>query len=567
MEAPNLGEAALELPWISPCAASLAALARGPSRRAWWAVRADPGAVLLLVRHGIEPATFASLDLSPVLETALQNLTLPGFVDWRQPGPRNVYHTCVKQACLARELATLLDGCDPGRAWVAGLLAPLGWLAACAAGPEQVAQCLERAAPREKCSTLASRTDGHARSEWTTMAGWQEEHWGANQGALTRRLSRRWQLPEWLDSIVGHLGLPVGIAQTLGAEPVLFQVVQLALGLTQKRGGLGVAVGAEPDDIVAALNLCPEQVASLYDKSENVSDVAITSWSPPAKAELLPELMHIAVSAQRRADPLQSRRLQAEVDHLQRALEEQCATENHRLEVKKLRALAELAAGAGHEINNPLAVISGQAQYLLSREPDQDRRAALQKIIGQAQRIHQILVDLMQFARPAAPQRQAVDAAALVRRAQEAFGAMAAAKDVRLSCPEPPTPTEVFADPAQIQHVLSCLVRNAVEAAPPQGWARLRVQEAAEQVAFIVEDSGPGPSPAVRQHMFDPFFSGRSAGRGRGLGLATAWRLARQNQGDVRFADSLTDVTRFVLTLPRAQQPAALQHSGLAIVA
>ena len=51
--------------------------------------------------------------------------------------------------------------------------------------------------------------------------------------------------------------------------------------------------------------------------------------------------------------------------------------------------------------------------------------------------------------------------------------------------------------------------------------------------------------------MFDPFYSGREAGRGRGLGLSIAWRLARQLGGDVRFDDVSGSPTRFVLSLPR----------------
>jgi signal transduction histidine kinase len=52
--------------------------------------------------------------------------------------------------------------------------------------------------------------------------------------------------------------------------------------------------------------------------------------------------------------------------------------------------------------------------------------------------------------------------------------------------------------------------------------------------------------------MFDPFFSGRSAGRGRGLGLPTAWRLAREHGGDVRHVPHPDGPTRFVLALPVA---------------
>jgi len=69
-------------------------------------------------------------------------------------------------------------------------------------------------------------------------------------------------------------------------------------------------------------------------------------------------------------------------------------------------------------------------------------------------------------------------------------------------------------------------------------------------VSVVVEDSGPGPTALDREHLFDPFYSGRRAGRGSGLGLPTAWQLARQHGGDVRFDASETGPTRFVLTLP-----------------
>jgi signal transduction histidine kinase len=95
-------------------------------------------------------------------------------------------------------------------------------------------------------------------------------------------------------------------------------------------------------------------------------------------------------------------------------------------------------------------------------------------------------------------------------------------------------------------------VRNAIEAAPADGWAGLRLDTTDQgRVELIVEDNGPGPAPNQREHMFDPFYSGRQAGRGHGLGLPIAWRLARQIGGDVRFDDVPNGPTRFVLSLPR----------------
>jgi signal transduction histidine kinase len=131
--------------------------------------------------------------------------------------------------------------------------------------------------------------------------------------------------------------------------------------------------------------------------------------------------------------------------------------------------------------------------------------------------------------------------------------ALAEQRQVRLVCALPTTVLALHADPTQVRTALTCLVRNAVEAAPAEGWAAVRVEVIDEQtLELVVEDNGPGPGSADRDHLFDPFYSGRKAGRGRGLGLPTAWRLARQHGGDVRFVRGDAGPTRFVLRWPRA---------------
>ena len=83
------------------------------------------------------------------------------------------------------------------------------------------------------------------------------------------------------------------------------------------------------------------------------------------------------------------------------------------------------------------------------------------------------------------------------------------------------------------------------------GWASLRVEAPdAHSLRFVVEDNGKGLSEIDRTHLFDPFYSGRQAGRGRGLGLPTSWALARQQGGDVYLASQEGETTRFVLRLP-----------------
>jgi signal transduction histidine kinase len=160
-----------------------------------------------------------------------------------------------------------------------------------------------------------------------------------------------------------------------------------------------------------------------------------------------------------------------------------------------------------------------------------------------------------------------VDVRGLLREVTLALSDLAVERQVQLICPEADHPIQLSADPRQISTALECLLRNAIEAAPAGGWASLRLEmPAPDRLDLIVEDSGTGPAPAQVQHMFDPFYSGRQAGRGRGLGLPTAWRLAREHGGEVRFDNLSGGPTRFVLSLPRSADNHAAGMSGLTLV-
>ena len=266
---------------------------------------------------------------------------------------------------------------------------------------------------------------------------------------------------------------------------------------------------------------------------------------------LLPDLLRLAAENRRLGAAPILEDLEDQVDQLHHAVQQQQKSEEDRLRTQKLNALAEFAAGAGHEINNPLAVISGQAQYLLHHEVEPGRQAALQTIVSQARRIHQILSEVMQFARPSKPRKELVDLPRLLQELTDSLGEFARQRQVQLIYSPPEQPLDFRADRAQVATALACLLRNALEAAPPDGWARVRVETLVpDRLDLVVEDSGEGPGPAQREHLFDPFYSGRQAGRGRGLGLATAWRLARQHDGDLRFDDFGSGPTRFVLSFP-----------------
>jgi signal transduction histidine kinase len=526
-------EAAAQLRWLSPGAAALAGLARAPSPSTWAAVRTDPGAVLLLLRHretdspdGFAlPFTDFLLQGPAPLEEALTLLDeAPGaFVDWEQADARPVYHAALACADLAQRLAESTGRCDAEQAWCCGLLAPLGRLALCAIAP---------------CARM-------------------------DHAAVARRLARRWALPGWVAAIVGHLALPLEQARTFGAAPPLFRVTRLAAHLAAQAGhdfGLTDGSFAAEDAIALGLTLCDAR------ELPPPPAPAPVPWQDPREVPLLRDLMAAGAENRRLRNATLLHALERQVDDLHRALEERRRGEARRLREGKLEALAEFAAGAGHEINNPLAVISGQAQYLLGHadewfhpSAEAESRKALQAVIAQTRRIHGILRDLMLFARPAPPCLGPVDLPTLLGEVAASLADLAAQRHVRVEVSARPERLAVHADAEQVRLALGSLLRNAIEAAPAEGWARLVLEAPADgRVEVAVEDSGPGPEPGRRDALFDPFYSGRAAGRGRGLGLPIAWRLARQQGGDVRLEPPRPQgPTRFVLTLPRSETPAA----------
>ncbi|MCS7047099.1 MAG: HAMP domain-containing histidine kinase, partial [Gemmataceae bacterium] len=213
--------------------------------------------------------------------------------------------------------------------------------------------------------------------------------------------------------------------------------------------------------------------------------------------------------------------------------------------------LRQLAAAEEQLVEDP-----SPAFYLDSLKAKMHK--SLTTIIGQAQRIHHVLTDLMQFARPSKPRRQPIALPTLLLEAVAAVQAAACDKKVEIQQVDVPGDLIIAGDAAQWRTVLINVVRNGVEAAPSGGWVRFACRTCGrEAVEVSIEDNGPGPSPSAQEHLFDPFFSGRTAGRGRGLGLSTAWRLARQNGGDVQFAGAAHGVTRFVVRLPIDVQAAS----------
>jgi signal transduction histidine kinase len=228
------------------------------------------------------------------------------------------------------------------------------------------------------------------------------------------------------------------------------------------------------------------------------------------------------------------------------------------LEIEKLESLAEFAAGAGHEINNPLTVISGRAQLLLRDESDPERRHALALISAQAMRVYEMIADMMLFARPPRPELQTLELVTLVDEVIAGLSARGTQQETVLGRIGDSTPVAVEADPAQIGVALRAICQNALEALGHGGHVEIEVQQNASEAMVCVRDDGPGIQPEERRHIFDPFYSARQAGRGLGFGLSKAWRIATNHGGRIEVTSELGRGAMFALYLPKIKRDAVL---------
>jgi signal transduction histidine kinase len=270
------------------------------------------------------------------------------------------------------------------------------------------------------------------------------------------------------------------------------------------------------------------------------------------------------------------------------------------LDPDRLASLRELAYGASHEINNPLANIATRAQALLRAETDPERQRSLATIAAQALRAHEMIADLMLFAKPPKLRAAWISLREILQTTVQELAVAFPAHNLSLqplpapdssirlkNHADPDTGTTshspdrpldaIWADRDQLLVAFAALGRNAFEAIDLSHNAAASrpghvTFEYAESVASTdatitgweirVRDNGPGISDAIAQRIFDPFFSGREAGRGLGFGLSKAWRIIDAHGGHLRLgteADQLPagQGSEFVIWLPKSPSPVA----------
>ena len=231
---------------------------------------------------------------------------------------------------------------------------------------------------------------------------------------------------------------------------------------------------------------------------------------------------------------------------------------------QKMEAIGQLAGGIAHDFNNILTVILGFATTLLDDQDDPAmRRIATTQIVEAADRAAGLTRQLLAFGRRQIMKPQDVDlndlVSSLAKMVRRLLG-----EDIDLQLQLSPQPLPIYADPGLIDQVLMNLVINARDAMPSGGILRIetarRSSGAGDQAIVRVIDTGTGiPGPSL-QRIFDPFYTTKAPGKGSGLGLATAFGIVAQHNGQIDVASQVGRGTTFEVTLPAASQAPTRAH-------
>ena len=245
-----------------------------------------------------------------------------------------------------------------------------------------------------------------------------------------------------------------------------------------------------------------------------------------------------------------------------RTLSEQLADVNRRLQsaqseidrTKMLTSVAEIAAGAAHEMNNPLAVISGRSQLLAATLPEPRDRDSAKLIYEKSQKLSDLITSLMHFAKPESPRPTPCDITDLFASAVRQAKAHRELADRTIDVRSGDVPA-ANVDANQIAEALSEVIVNAFEATDPKtGRVTLAASFDAfgQRLVITVTDNGSGMDDHVLSHAFDPFFSAKKAGRQQGMGLAKALRWVESAGGTLRLESRPGSGTRAIIVLPAA---------------
>ena len=250
-------------------------------------------------------------------------------------------------------------------------------------------------------------------------------------------------------------------------------------------------------------------------------------------------------------------KLRRQIDEVERATERLKEAQDRLVRSERLASVGRLAAGLAHEIGNPISALMGLEDLVLAGGlTPEEEHDFLTRMRKETERIHRILRDLLQFARPAAQplagedEQEPGDVDTAARDTVALVGPQRNLKEVSLKLEVDPGLPAVRLGHEQLMQVILNLVMNAADAVGAGGNVRVAAALDNGNVRLLVEDDGPGVDPRVRAQLFEPFVTTKDVGKGTGLGLAVCRGLVEAAGGSIMLDTEYGRGARFVVDLP-----------------
>lgn len=289
------------------------------------------------------------------------------------------------------------------------------------------------------------------------------------------------------------------------------------------------------------------------------------------------------LSRNNRAKHLANQQLSEQKEALQATLAQLKLTQTQLIQAEKMASLGELTAGIAHEIQNPLNFVNNfsevstelvnelietrqqpQRDVELEEELLTDMQQNLRKITEHGNRASSIIKGMLEHARTTGVQKERTDLNALTEEYTKLAYHSIRAKDksvnAKLTIESAPDLGDVSVVPQEVGRVILNIVNNAFYAVQKRQQQReagytpevlVRTERKSDQICITIRDNGIGIPPAIKQKIFQPFFTTKPAGQGTGLGLSLSYDIITKGHGGTLTVDSEEgQFTEFVLTLP-----------------
>jgi signal transduction histidine kinase len=227
---------------------------------------------------------------------------------------------------------------------------------------------------------------------------------------------------------------------------------------------------------------------------------------------------------------------------------------------ERMSNIGQLAAGAAHEIRNPLTSIRSTIQFLMRNISIPEEKKLVNNLLNEVDRINDIIQGLLSFSKPEDSRTETVDIDHILRETVQLISKTADRKDIQINYTISTFKVKINANSKQLKQVFLNILINAIQAIEKCGKISISIEDdkcskinsivppIKEEIYIIIADNGKGIAPENIEKVFDPFYTNKS--EGTGLGLSISYGIINHHGGDIIVKSKLNKGTMVIISLP-----------------